>query len=169
MSQLTPVKIPMTLNPSATSDQSGKSPLPRISEISGNDWKDKEETIIRHRSNPLLSKSNIDSTTPNHIDSNDASLNISLNDLFREILEVKDILLTHVHSTSQASDGIKAEITSIKNLCIVRLDSVQSKVEEVTDTTVTRQKDLSNVSSNVNNKLQSISDRLGQTKQTKNI
>ena len=71
--------------PFAVSDHSGKSPLTSISEISENDWKDKEETIIRRRSKPLLSKSNngrnVDSTTPNHIDFSDAPLNISLDRL----------------------------------------------------------------------------------------
>ena len=107
---------------------------------------------------------NIDSTTLNHTDFNDDLLNPILNDLLREISEVKDILLNHELSTSRAFEGIKDEIKSIKNLCKVRSDAVESKVEEINDSMVTLKNELSNVSSSVNKKLQSISDQIGANK-----
>ena len=89
----------------STSNQSAKLPLPSISETSEIVQEEKEDKIIR--SNPMLSKPgngrNIDSTTLNHTDSNDDLLNPILNDLLREISEVKDILLNHVHSTSRGN------------------------------------------------------------------
>ena len=106
--------------PSTTSDESGKSPLPSILEISENAQVDKEETIIRCHSNPLLSKSNnglnVDSTTPSQIDSNYTPLNISLDNLFREILlEVKDILLTHVCYESNITRGSRSGLKCRRN------------------------------------------------------
>ena len=77
-------------------------------------------------------------------------------------------LLNHVHSTSRAFEGIKDEIKSIKSLRKVRSDAVESKVEEINDSTITLKNELSNVSFSVNKKkLQSISDRLRQTKPSK--
>ena len=58
MSQINASKDSDGFEPPGTSDQSGKSPLFSISEISENAQVDKEKTIIRCRSNPLLPKSN---------------------------------------------------------------------------------------------------------------
>ena len=55
---------------------------------------------------------------------------------FKEIREVKDILLMHVHSTSKFIGGAKDEISSIKNMCKVRSDVLQAKVEVVTNSTI---------------------------------
>ena len=110
---------------------------------------------------------NIDSTTLNHTDFNDDLLNPILNDLLREISEVKDILLNHELSTSRAFEGIKDEIKSIKNLCKVRSDAVESKVEEINDSMVTLKNELSNVSSSVNKKLVNFGPNWGKQNQLK--
>ena len=105
----------------------------------------------------------IDSTVPDIPISNDrvSKTNISLDVVFQEIQEVKGILLNHVHSTSEAFAGIRHEIVGIKNVCKVRSQAVESKVENITESTVALKKELSNVSTTLKSQLQSITDRIG--------
>ena len=66
-----------------------------------------------------------------------------------------------MHSTSKAFAGIRDEIVGIKNVCKIRSQAVESEVENITESTVALKKELSNVSTTLKSRLQSITDHIG--------
>ena len=159
--------------PTHASDTQDKFCLKRISEIPENEQfstgtiinLDGSRTGTETNSYKLESKSEqiIDSIVPDRPIPNDrvSKTNISLDVIFQEIQVVKGILLNHMHSTSEAFAGIRDEIVGINNVCKIRSQAVESKIENITESTVALKKELSNMSTTLKSRLQSITDRIG--------